>query len=132
MGLFTANIGQGIPITGILAGVNWSIGAKFIQVAMDPLGGTTYVDLGTTQMFSVPYALQQAIAKTSHFNFDLKGAVMASDAFFPFPDCVNIAHKAGITAIVQPGGSLKDGDSIIACDNNSMATVTTGIRHFKH
>jgi len=77
-------------------------------------------------------ALRQAIEKAGSFGFDLKGAVMASDAFFPFPDCVEIAHKAGITAVVQPGGSVRDKDSIDYCSSNGMAMVFTGIRHFKH
>jgi phosphoribosylaminoimidazolecarboxamide formyltransferase/IMP cyclohydrolase len=77
-------------------------------------------------------ALKQAIAKAEHFGFDLNGAVMASDAFFPFPDCVEIAHAAGITAIVQPGGSVKDQDSIDKADELGVAMVFTGIRHFKH
>ena len=77
-------------------------------------------------------ALKQAILKARHFGFDLEGAVMASDAFFPFPDCVEIAHEAGITAVVQPGGSIKDQDSIDFCDEHGMAMVLTGIRHFKH
>jgi phosphoribosylaminoimidazolecarboxamide formyltransferase / IMP cyclohydrolase len=62
----------------------------------------------------------------------LKGAVMASDAFFPFADCVQIAHEAGIRAVVQPGGSVRDQESIDFCDQNGMAMVFTGIRHFKH
>jgi phosphoribosylaminoimidazolecarboxamide formyltransferase/IMP cyclohydrolase len=77
-------------------------------------------------------ALEQAIAKAKHFGFSLEGSVMASDAFFPFPDCVEIAHKAGITAIVQPGGSIKDTDSINYCNENNIAMVFTGVRHFKH
>ncbi|WBL43939.1 bifunctional phosphoribosylaminoimidazolecarboxamide formyltransferase/IMP cyclohydrolase [Algoriphagus halophytocola] len=77
-------------------------------------------------------ALQQAIEKAKSFGFDLNGAVMASDAFFPFPDCVEIAGKAGITAVVQPGGSIKDQLSIDYCDENGMAMVMTGVRHFKH
>lgn len=77
-------------------------------------------------------ALKQAIAKAESFGFSLKGAVMASDAFFPFPDCVEIAHKAGITAVVQPGGSIKDKDSVAYCDANGLAMVMTGTRHFKH
>lgn len=77
-------------------------------------------------------ALKQAIAKAAQFGFDLQGAVMASDAFFPFPDCVEIAHKAGITAVVQPGGSIKDQLSIDYCNENGLAMVTTGVRHFKH
>ena len=62
----------------------------------------------------------------------LEGAVMASDAFFPFPDCVEIAHKAGIAAVVQPGGSIKDGESVAYCDANGVVMVTTGVRHFRH
>jgi phosphoribosylaminoimidazolecarboxamide formyltransferase / IMP cyclohydrolase len=77
-------------------------------------------------------ALQQAIAKSKSFGFDLAGAVMASDAFFPFADCVEIAHKAGITAVVHPGGSMRDQDSIDFCDANGMAIAMTGTRHFKH
>ena len=77
-------------------------------------------------------ALKQAIAKAKDFGFDLKGAVMASDAFFPFPDCVAIAHEHGIKAVIQPGGSIKDQDSIGFCDGHGMAMVTTGYRHFKH
>ena len=77
-------------------------------------------------------ALKQAIEKAGAFGFTLKGAVMASDAFFPFPDCVEIAHQHGIEAVIQPGGSIKDQDSIDYCDGNNMAMVFTGIRHFKH
>jgi phosphoribosylaminoimidazolecarboxamide formyltransferase / IMP cyclohydrolase len=77
-------------------------------------------------------ALQQAIAKAKHFEKDLRGAVLASDAFFPFADNVEIAHKAGITAIVQPGGSVRDEDSINYCNEHGLAMVFTGIRHFKH
>jgi len=77
-------------------------------------------------------ALRQAIAKAQSFGFDLRGAVMASDAFFPFPDCVAIAHEAGITAVIQPGGSVKDQDSIDACNERGMAMVMTGTRHFRH
>lgn len=77
-------------------------------------------------------ALKQAIEKAAAFGFSLKGAAMASDAFFPFPDCVEIAHQAGITSVIQPGGSVKDADSIAFCDNHSMAMVFTGTRHFKH
>ena len=77
-------------------------------------------------------ALRQAIAKAKSFGFDLHGAVMASDAFFPFPDCVEIAHEAGITAVIQPGGSIKDQDSIDMCDKLGMSMVLTGYRHFKH
>lgn len=77
-------------------------------------------------------ALRQAIEKAKSFGFELKGAVMASDAFFPFPDCVEIAHGEGIKAVIQPGGSIKDQDSIDFCDQHDMAMVTTGFRHFKH
>lgn len=86
---------------------------------------------GTGQTSRVD-ALRQAIAKAQSFNFDLNGAVMASDAFFPFPDCVEIAHNAGITAVVQPGGSIKDKESIDYCNANGMSMVMTGTRHFKH
>lgn len=77
-------------------------------------------------------ALQQAIHKAASFGFDLQNAVMASDAFFPFPDCVEIAGNAGITAVIHPGGSIKDQDSIDYCNAHKMAMVLTGIRHFKH
>jgi phosphoribosylaminoimidazolecarboxamide formyltransferase/IMP cyclohydrolase len=77
-------------------------------------------------------ALKQAIEKAHAFGFHLEGAVMASDAFFPFPDCVEIAHKHGIRAVIQPGGSIKDKDSISFCDAHDMAMVFTGYRHFKH
>jgi len=77
-------------------------------------------------------ALRQAIEKAKVFGFDLKGAVMASDAFFPFPDCVEIASGEGISAVIQPGGSIKDELSINYCDENDMAMVFTGTRHFKH
>lgn len=77
-------------------------------------------------------ACNQAIAKAKNFGFDLKGCAMASDAFFPFPDCVEIAHKAGIKAVVQPGGSIKDQLSIDYCNENDLAMVFTGVRHFKH
>jgi phosphoribosylaminoimidazolecarboxamide formyltransferase/IMP cyclohydrolase len=86
---------------------------------------------GTGQTSRVD-ALRQAIEKAKSFGFDLKGSVMASDAFFPFADCVEIAHNAGVTAVVQPGGSIRDKDSIDYCDANGMAMVTTGVRHFKH
>ena len=86
---------------------------------------------GTGQTSRVD-ALKQALAKAISFGFDLKGAVMASDAFFPFPDCVEIAHKAGITAVIQPGGSIKDKDSIAYCNANKISMVFTGVRHFKH
>lgn len=77
-------------------------------------------------------ALKQAIEKAGAFGFDLKGSVMASDAFFPFPDCVGIADQHGIKAVIQPGGSIKDQDSINYCDQHKMAMVFTGTRHFKH
>ncbi len=86
---------------------------------------------GTGQTSRVD-ALKQALAKALSFGFDIKGAVMASDAFFPFPDCVEIAHKAGITAVVQPGGSIKDKESIAYCDANGVSMMFTGTRHFKH
>jgi phosphoribosylaminoimidazolecarboxamide formyltransferase/IMP cyclohydrolase len=77
-------------------------------------------------------ALKQAIIKAGSFGFGLKGAVMASDAFFPFADCVEIANQAGITAVIQPGGSIRDNDSIDFCNKHNMAMVFTGTRHFKH
>jgi phosphoribosylaminoimidazolecarboxamide formyltransferase/IMP cyclohydrolase len=86
---------------------------------------------GTGQTSRVD-ALKQAIEKARNFKFDLQGAVMASDAFFPFADSVEIAHQAGITAVIQPGGSIRDNDSIEYCNANKMAMVFTGIRHFKH
>jgi phosphoribosylaminoimidazolecarboxamide formyltransferase/IMP cyclohydrolase len=91
----------------------------------------TLLASGTGQTSRVD-ALQQAIHKAKTFNFDLNGAVMASDAFFPFPDCVEIAHNAGITAVIQPGGSIKDELSIDYCNANGLAMVFTGNRHFKH
>ena len=75
---------------------------------------------------------KSSIEKAKNFNFDLQGAVMASDAFFPFPDCVEIAHTAGITAVIQPGGSIKDQLSIDYCDANNVSMVFTATRHFKH
>ena len=86
---------------------------------------------GTGQTSRVD-ALKQAIEKANSFGFDLNGAVMASDAFFPFPDCVEIAKHAGITAVIQPGGSIKDELSIDYCNENKVAMVFTGTRHFKH
>ena len=77
-------------------------------------------------------ALKQAIEKARHFGFELQGAVLASDAFFPFDDCVTLAAEAGITAIAQPGGSVRDADSIAAADAHGIAMVMTGVRHFKH
>ena len=95
--------------------------AKGGQLYASGIGQTSRVD-----------ALRQAIAKAQSFGFDLNGAVMASDAFFPFADCVEIAHEAGITAVIHPGGSIRDNDSVEYCDAHGMAMVTTGIRHFKH
>lgn len=95
--------------------------AKNNQLLASGTGQTSRVD-----------ALKQAITKALSFGFDLKGAVMASDAFFPFADCVEIAHKAGIDTVIQPGGSIKDKDSIEYCDANGMSMVFTGTRHFKH
>lgn len=95
--------------------------AKNDQLLASGTGQTSRVD-----------ALEQAIAKAGKFGFDLDGAVMASDAFFPFPDCVEIAHKAGITAVVHPGGSIRDRDSIDYCNAHGMAMCITGNRHFKH
>ena len=86
---------------------------------------------GTGQTSRVD-ALKQSINKARTFGFDLNGAVMASDAFFPFPDCVEIAHKAGITSIIQPGGSIKDKESIDYCNKNNLSMVFSGNRHFKH
>ncbi len=77
-------------------------------------------------------ALKQAILKANHFGFDVTDAVMASDAFFPFPDCVEIANAAGVKAVIQPGGSIRDKDSIQFCDDHNMSMVITGTRHFKH
>ena len=95
--------------------------AKNKQLLASGTGQTSRVD-----------ALKQSIEKANHFTFDLKGAVMASDAFFPFPDCVEIAHHAGISAVIQPGGSIKDELSITYCSENNMSMVLTGTRHFKH
>ncbi len=77
-------------------------------------------------------SLRQAVEKAKQFKFDLNGAVMASDAFFPFNDCVKLGHEAGITAFIQPGGSIRDNDSIEYCKENNLAMVITGLRHFKH
>jgi len=95
--------------------------AKNQQLCASGIGQTSRVD-----------ALKQAIEKAHTFGFDLKGAVMASDAFFPFADSVEIAYKAGVTAVVQPGGSVRDQDSIDFCTLNGIAMVFTGKRHFKH
>jgi len=95
--------------------------AKNKQLYASGIGQTSRVD-----------ALKQAIDKAKTFGFDLTGSVMASDAFFPFADCVEIAHKAGITAVVEPGGSVRDQESIDYCSANGIAMVFTGVRHFKH
>jgi phosphoribosylaminoimidazolecarboxamide formyltransferase/IMP cyclohydrolase len=100
---------------------NTIVFAKNGQLLASGTGQTSRVD-----------ALKQAIEKATSFGFDLKGAVMASDAFFPFPDCVEIAHDSGITAVIQPGGSIKDELSIHYCNENKIAMVFTGTRHFKH
>ncbi len=95
--------------------------AKGKQLLASGVGQTSRVD-----------ALKQAIEKAKNFGFDLNGAVMASDAFFPFPDCVEIAGNEGVTAVIQPGGSIKDQLSFDYCNEHGIAMVTTGIRHFKH
>ncbi|SEB67476.1 phosphoribosylaminoimidazolecarboxamide formyltransferase / IMP cyclohydrolase [Tenacibaculum sp. MAR_2009_124] len=95
--------------------------AKNKQLCASGTGQTSRVD-----------ALRQAIEKAKNFNFDLSGSVMASDAFFPFPDCVEIADNAGIKSVIQPGGSIKDQLSIDYCNENNVAMVFTGTRHFKH
>ena len=95
--------------------------AKNKQLYASGIGQTSRVD-----------ALKQAIEKAGSFGFDLKGAVMASDAFFPFPDCVELASEAGITAVIQPGGSINDKLSIAKCNELGLPMVTTGFRHFKH
>jgi len=77
-------------------------------------------------------AVRHALAKAKQFNFDITGAVMASDAFFPFSDCVQMGHEAGITAFIQPGGSIRDNDSIEYCKQHNLAMVITGLRHFRH
>ncbi len=91
----------------------------------------TLISTGTGQTSRVD-ALRQAVVKANEFGFSLQGASMASDAFFPFPDCVELAKNAGITAVIQPGGSIKDQESIDYCNKNGVAMVMTGIRHFKH
>jgi phosphoribosylaminoimidazolecarboxamide formyltransferase/IMP cyclohydrolase len=95
--------------------------ARNSQLCASGVGQTSRVD-----------ALKQAIEKARSFGFDLNGSVLASDAYFPFADSVEIAHKAGITAIIQPGGSVRDQDSVDYCSSNGIAMVFTGIRHFKH
>ena len=77
-------------------------------------------------------SLRQALEKARQFNADVTGAVLSSDAFFPFDDCVKIAHAAGIQAFIQPGGSIRDNDSIQYCVEQNLAMVITGLRHFKH
>jgi phosphoribosylaminoimidazolecarboxamide formyltransferase/IMP cyclohydrolase len=100
---------------------NTIVFAKNKQLFASGTGQTSRVD-----------ALRHAVEKAQSFNFDLNGAVMASDAFFPFPDCVELAKNAGITAVIQPGGSIKDELSINYCNENNVAMVFTGTRHFKH
>lgn len=100
---------------------NTIVFAKNNQLMASGVGQTSRVD-----------SLKQAIIKAESFGFDLNGAVMASDAFFPFPDCVELAADAGILAVLQPGGSIKDQDSIDKCNEKNISMVTTGIRHFKH
>ena len=95
--------------------------AKNRQLCASGIGQTSRVD-----------ALKQAIEKAHAFGFDLHGAVMASDAFFPFPDCVEIAHQAGVDTVIQPGGSVRDNQTIDYCNENGIAMVMTGVRHFKH
>jgi phosphoribosylaminoimidazolecarboxamide formyltransferase / IMP cyclohydrolase len=100
---------------------NTIVFAKGKQLFASGVGQTSRVD-----------ALKQAVDKAKNFGFDLNGCVMASDAFFPFPDCVELADNAGIKAVIQPGGSIKDKLSIDYCNDNNMAMVLTGTRHFKH
>lgn len=100
---------------------NTIVFAKHNTLIASGVGQTSRVD-----------SLKQAVIKAESFGFDLKGAVMASDAFFPFPDCVELAAEAGITAVLQPGGSIKDQDSINKANEKGISMVTTGIRHFKH
>jgi len=100
---------------------NTIVFAKNKQLLSSGVGQTSRVD-----------ALKQAVEKSKKFGFDLNNAVMASDAFFPFPDCVELANEAGIKAVIQPGGSIKDELSINYCDQHNMSMVMTGTRHFKH
>ena len=100
---------------------NTIVFAKNNQLLASGVGQTSRVD-----------ALKQAVIKAASFGFDLNGAVMASDAFFPFNDCVELAAEAGILAVLQPGGSIKDQDSVAMCNEKNIAMVTTGVRHFKH
>ena len=95
--------------------------AKDGQLLASGVGQTSRVD-----------ALKQAVEKAKTFGFSLEGAVLASDAFFPFADSVEIAHKEGIVSIIQPGGSVRDSDSVEYCDANGLAMVFTGVHHFKH
>ena len=95
--------------------------AKNKQLLASGIGQTSRVD-----------STKQAIEKAHSFGFDLNGAVIASDAFFPFADCVELAHNAGVNAVIQPGGSIRDNETIEYCNNNGMAMVMTHIRHFKH
>lgn len=112
--LFAAKIAKHTKSNTIVLAVNG-------QLLASGVGQTSRVD-----------ALKQAVEKARSFGFTLQGAVMASDAFFPFADCVELAHQAGITAVIQPGGSVRDQDSVAYCDAHSMTMVFTGTRHFKH
>lgn len=100
---------------------NTIVFAKNLQLLSMGCGQTSRID-----------ATKQAIEKAHGFNFDLKGSVMASDAFFPFPDCIEVASEAGIAAVIHPGGSIKDQDSIDFCNKNEISMVISGTRHFKH
>ena len=100
---------------------NTIVFVKNLQLLASGVGQTSRVD-----------ALKQAVIKAKSFNFDLSGAIMASDAFFPFPDCVELANNEGIQCVIQPGGSIKDDLSIDYCNNHGMKMVMTGYRHFKH
>jgi len=100
---------------------NTIVFAKNNQLLASGVGQTSRVD-----------ALKQAVIKANSFGFDLHGAVMASDAYFPFPDCVELAADAGVLAVLQPGGSINDKLSVEMCDLKNIAMVTTGVRHFKH
>lgn len=112
--MFANNIGKHLKSNAIAL-------VKNMQLIGKGCGQTSRID-----------ALRHAIEKARQFNFDMNGAVLASDAFFPFDDCVKIAHKAGVTAFIQPGGSIRDKDSIEYCQQNNLAMVITGLRHFKH
>ena len=100
---------------------NTIVFAKNKQLIASGVGQTSRID-----------ALNQAVKKAINFKFNLSGAVMASDAFFPFPDCVSLANGVGVTSVIQPGGSIKDNLSIEYCDKHEMSMVMTGTRHFKH